>query len=148
MKKILLVLGSAFIGYLVGVGAQIGAQSHIGGDSQWSLEQFLVTRKNATVENSITAVNGNWRISDEGVLYVKQIVLEPATLDDLLPVDGALIFLDNPVQIGMGYGGSWKFCQAIPEENWGDSTITTDGDIALYCSGRKWLARTADLGIQ
>lgn len=149
MKKasFYLLIGG-LVGYLMGGGAQTGAQSPIGGDSAWSLEQFLVTKIDAVVKNTIRALNGEWHISADGVLYINQIVLAPQPLESLLPVEGALIFLENPVQIGMGYGNEWKFCQLIPEEEWGNNSITTDGDIAMYHDGRRWLARTDDLVIQ
>ncbi|MCP4712948.1 MAG: hypothetical protein GY869_30340 [Planctomycetes bacterium] len=102
-------------------------------------------RKEAVVENSITAANNNWRIDENGVAYFNQIVLEPQELNDLLPVEGALIFLKNPVQIGMGYGDAWHYAELIPEEQWTEGMIC---DAAVYYGGRRWIARTDNLVIQ
>jgi hypothetical protein len=150
MKKhtfITLILLSSCIGYLAGTGSQLSAQSHIGGDADKvaTEAQYLVMRKEAIVENSITAANDNWRIDEDGVAYFNQIVLEPQELNDLLPVDGALIFLTNPVQIGMGYGDAWHYAELIPEEEWTDGMVC---DAAVYYGGRRWIARTDNLVIQ
>ena len=56
--------------------------------------------------------NENWRIDKNGVAYFNQIVLEPQELNDLLPLEGALIFLNNPVQIGMGYDDAWHYTES------------------------------------
>jgi len=142
-----LLLLSACIGYMAGTGEQISAQSHIGGDADKvaTEAQYLVMRKDAIVENSIEAYNENWSIDEDGVGYFTQIVLEPQELNDLLPVEGALIFLKNPVQIGMGYGGAWHYSELIPEEEWTEDMIC---DASVYYDGRRWLANTDSLAIE
>jgi hypothetical protein len=144
---ITLILLASCVGYLAGTGSQISAQSHIGGDADKvaTEERYLVMRNGAVVENSIDAANANWRIDEDGVAYFKQIVLEPQELNDLLPIEGALIFLENPVQIGMGYGDAWHYAELIPEEDWVDGMIC---DAAVYYGGRRWIARTDNLVIQ